>query len=157
MLQVHLRPHIFAMSTAESALLTPTAEPDTQRPRVALCEPDALLRALLEEWLLRAGFEPVRCAAASATTVALVVADVTAPRHGGAACIAGLRQRFPNAKVLAISAQFIPGMSGAGTAAVELGADAALAKPFAAQVFIDAVHALAAGRHISSVVKPPPC
>jgi DNA-binding response OmpR family regulator len=121
----------------------PPAEPDPQRPRVALCEPDALLRALLEEWLLRAGFEPVRCA--QAPSVDLVVADVVAPRHGGAACIARLRRHFSHARVLAISAQFSSGMRGTGTTAVELGVDAVLAKPFAAKVFIDSVRALVAG------------
>src|SRR5882724_12049864 len=38
-------------------------EVEPRRPRVALCEPDTLLRALLDEWLQRADFEPVRCAA----------------------------------------------------------------------------------------------
>jgi CheY-like chemotaxis protein len=120
----------------------PLADPfDPQRPRVAVCEPDALLRALLGEWLQRAGFHPVRCAAgASGSSVALVVADVAAPRQDGAASIAALRQRFPCAKVLAISGQFLSGMHGATAAAIGLGADAVLAKPFAAKLFIDAVH-----------------
>jgi DNA-binding response OmpR family regulator len=120
----------------------PAPEPEGQRPRVALCEPDALLRALLAEWLRRAGFEPVRCApAAPVQGVVLVVADICAPRQGGGACIAALRRSFPDARVLAVSAQFTLGMHGATTAAVELGADAVLAKPFAAKVFIDAVQA----------------
>jgi CheY-like chemotaxis protein len=102
-----------------------------------------LLRALLGEWLQRAHFEPVPCAAAaSLDDVALVVADVPAPRQDGAACIAVLRQRFPLAKVLAISGKFMPGIQGATTATSELGADAVLAKPFAAKVFIDAVRVL---------------
>jgi DNA-binding response OmpR family regulator len=120
----------------------PSASP---RPRVALCEPDALLRALLAEWLQQAGFEPVRCAGGPAgRDVALVVADVPAPRLDGAACIAMLRQRFPRARVLAISGQFLPCMQGATitTTAVELGADAVLAKPFAAKAFVDTVQAL---------------
>lgn len=120
----------------------PAAEFVPQRPRVALCEPDALLRALLGEWLQRAAFEPVRGAAGeSLNSVVLVVADVPAPRQDGAASIAVLRQRFPHAKVLAISGQFAPSMHGT-TAAIELGADAVLAKPFAAKVFLDAVHAV---------------
>src|SRR5882672_6497049 len=57
----------------------------------------------------------------------------------GAASIAILRQRFPQAKVLAISGQFAPGLHGTTAGAIELGADAVLAKPFAAKVFIDAV------------------
>jgi DNA-binding NarL/FixJ family response regulator len=114
-------------------------------PDVALCEPDALLRALLGEWLRRAAFEPRCTAGASLTPVVLVVADVPAPRQNGAACIATLRSRFPGAKVLAISGQFMPGMHGAPSAATALGADAALAKPFSCGVFIDVVRGLVKG------------
>jgi DNA-binding NarL/FixJ family response regulator len=76
--------------------------------------------------------------------VALVVADVAAPRQHGGACIGALRKSFPRARVLAISAQFIPGLHGNCTTAIELGADAVLAKPFGASLFIEAVQALAA-------------
>jgi DNA-binding NarL/FixJ family response regulator len=94
-------------------------EVEPRRPRVALCEPDTLLRALLDEWLQRADFEPVRCAASEPLkSVVLVVADMPAPRHDGAASIAILRQRFPQAKVLAISGQFAPGLHGTTDAAI---------------------------------------
>jgi DNA-binding NarL/FixJ family response regulator len=112
---------------------------------VALCEPDTQLRALLGEWLHRADLEPVTGATDGASTrVALVVADVPAPRQDGALCVALMRRRFPNARVLAISGKFLPGMCGATAAALALGADAVLAKPFAAEAFIDAVRALIA-------------
>jgi len=131
------------MPLAASATPALLDQVDSHRTRVSLCEPDALLRALLGEWLQRAGYEPVRCeAGAFAKGVMLVVADVPAPRQDGAACIAILRRRFPSAKVLAISAQFMAGMHGVTAAAIELGADAVLAKPFAAKAFIDVVHAL---------------
>ena len=118
----------------------PTA---SHRSRVWLCEPDALFRTLLIEWLLRAGYEPMRSeVGAPAMGVALVVADVVAPRQDGAECIAALRERFPQTKVLAISAQFTAGMQGVTAAAVELGADAVLAKPFAAKAFIESVEQL---------------
>ena len=116
---------------------------DPPWPGVALCEPDASLRMLLSEWLQRAKLEPLPCdAAETGARVVLVIADVQAPRRDGAARIARLRQRFPGAKVLAISAQFMPAMCGATAAAVELGADAVLAKPFAVKLFVDAVRAL---------------
>ncbi|MDB5946108.1 MAG: hypothetical protein JWQ33_1134 [Ramlibacter sp.] len=141
-LQGHLR-HIRPMPSAAPATPPPAKELNPQWPRVAVCEPDPSLRALLGEWLYRASFEPVPCGPTGAANgVVLVVADVPAPRQGGAACIAALRQHFPHARVLAISGQFMPGMHGATTAAVELGADAVLAKPFAAKVFVDTVHAL---------------
>jgi DNA-binding response OmpR family regulator len=134
------------MPHAETTTPPPPGELQPPRPRVALCEPDALLRALLGEWLQRAHFEPVPCAAGtSLDDVALVVADVPAPRWDGGACVAVLRRRFPRAKVLAISGQFMPGMQGTTTATTELGADAVLAKPFAAKVFIDAVRVLVHG------------
>jgi CheY-like chemotaxis protein len=129
---------------AEPATPPPRGDLDPQRPCVVLCEPDVLLRALLGEWLQRANFEPLRCApGAPVPRVALVVADVPAPRQDAAVRIAILRQRFPDAKVLAISGQFMPGMCGATAAAIALGADAVLAKPFAANLFIDTVRALA--------------
>jgi DNA-binding response OmpR family regulator len=116
-----------------------------QLPCVALCEPDVLLRELLWEWLHRAGLNPVRCVpAGDCNEVVLVVADVAAPRQAGAACIAILRQSFPRAKVLAISAQFTLGLNGITAAAARVGADAVLAKPFAADDFISAVRALVA-------------
>ncbi len=129
------------MPLAVSATPPPPDQLDPQRPRVCLCESDALLRALLGEWLQRGGYEQARCEA-GAKAVVLVVADVPAPRRNGAAIIAALRQRFAGAKVLAISGQFMPGMHGVTTAALELGADAVLAKPFAAKAFIDAVQVL---------------
>lgn len=88
-------------------------------------------------------------AGAPATSrVALVVADVPAPRLGGAARIATLRQRFPGAKVLAISGQFMAGMHGATAAATVLGADAVLAKPFSSGLFIEVVRAVVASAGI---------
>ncbi|HEY2559247.1 MAG TPA: response regulator [Caldimonas sp.] len=110
------------------------------RRRVALCEPDAPLSRLLSEWLSSAGFEPVPCAACSRGDMALVVADVQTPRVDGAARVAALRERFPGARVLAISGYFIA--SGATAAARELGADAVLAKPFSRATLIEAVSAL---------------
>ena len=105
-----------------------------------------LLRAVLEEWLRQAGFEPSRCAGVSLSPVALVVADVPAPRQTGAASIATLRRRFPGAKVFAISGQFMPGMGMHGpSAATALGADAVLAKPFSCGMFIDIVRTLVSG------------
>jgi DNA-binding response OmpR family regulator len=128
---------------SSSAATHPCAqEPGRPPPRVAVCEPDALLGALLVEWLHRAGFEPVRCGVGDpAGNVVLVVADVPAPRQGGAACITHLKRAFPQAKVLAISGQFAPGLQGASSAAVELGADAVLAKPFTARAFLEALGA----------------
>jgi DNA-binding response OmpR family regulator len=110
-----------------------------------LCEPDPLLRDLLSEWLRQAGFNPVRCVpSGDCKEVVLVVADVAAPRQGGAACIAILRHSFPRARVLAISAQFTPRLNGITSAAARLGADAVMAKPFAAGEFLGAVRALVA-------------
>jgi CheY-like chemotaxis protein len=129
----------FIMSLSTEPVGAP-AQTVAQRP-VALSEPDVLLSRLLCEWLCSAGFEPVLCAACSRGDVALVVADVQTPRVDGATRVAALRQRFPGARVLAISGYFIT--SGATAAARELGADALLAKPFSRATFIEAVSALA--------------
>jgi DNA-binding NarL/FixJ family response regulator len=125
---------------------TLSADADQHRPGVALCEPDLLLRELLDEWLRLAGFKPLRCTAAPhPSPVMLVVADVPAPRQSGAAGIATLRRHFPGAKVLAISGQFMPGTHGVPSAAMALGADAVLAKPFSSEMFIDIVRTLVTG------------
>ena len=123
--------------TTESATVAPPAAP---RLRVVLCEPDAPPKWLLAEWLTGAGLEPVPCGARAHGTVALVVADVQTPRADGAARMAALRERFPGARVLAISGYFIT--SGAPAVARELGADALLAKPFSRAAFTAAVAAL---------------
>jgi len=143
-LRMHLPGNAIAMSTsADPAPLAPRGEFDLHCPGVALFEPDALLRALLGEWLWRADLEPLRPVAGEALTpVVLVVADVPAPRRNGVRHIATLRARFPDAKVLAISGQFMPGTPGAPTAAAALGADAVLAKPFSSVLFIDTVRSL---------------
>jgi DNA-binding response OmpR family regulator len=131
------------MPLVASATPPPPEQVGPQRPRVCVCESDALFRALLGEWLQRAGYELARCEpGVSSKVVVLVVADVPAPRWNGAASIAALRQRYPGARVLAISGQFMPGMHGLNTAALDLGADAVLAKPFAVREFLDAVQAL---------------
>jgi DNA-binding response OmpR family regulator len=133
------------MQSTPSALPSGPPGPPSQLPCVALCEPDPLLRELLWEWLRHAGLNPVRCVPpGDCKEVVLVVADVAAPRQGGAACIAILRHAFPHARVLAISAQFTPGLNGISPAAARLGADAVMAKPFAAEEFMGAVRALVA-------------
>jgi CheY-like chemotaxis protein len=137
-------PDAIAMSTpADSAPFAPRGDFELHWPGVALCEPDTLLRALLGEWLRRAELEPLRCVAGgSLTPVVLVVADIPTPRRNGAEYIASLRARFADAKFLAISGQFMPGLQGAPGAATTLGADAVLAKPFSSSMFIDTVRAL---------------
>lgn len=117
----------------------PTALPETPLRRVALREPDPVLRMLLSEWLRGAGFEPLPCDAGA--DVAIVIADVSTPRVGGVAYIAALRERFRGAKVLAISGYFMT--AGSSAAARELGADALLAKPFSRRAFVEALQALA--------------
>jgi CheY-like chemotaxis protein len=129
---------------------TPAAPPAPQAlapqlPAIVLCEPDTLLRELLCECLRQARYEPLNGDGDGDVPLArvlLVVADLPAPRRDGAARIAILRQRFPGARVLAISAQFMPGMGRAPEAAPGLGADALLAKPFTCAAFMEAVRAL---------------
>jgi hypothetical protein len=137
------KPDVPMPKPAEFAPPAPSGDFDPHWPGVALREPDVWMRALLGEWLGRAVFELRRDeAGASLTPVVLVAADVPAPRQSGAARIAAVRSRFPDAKVLAISAQFMPGARGSPAAATALGADAALAKPCSFGMFIDTVRGL---------------
>jgi DNA-binding NarL/FixJ family response regulator len=110
---------------------------------VVLSEPDKLLFALFSEWLQRAGFEPLDCASqASAARAVLVIVDVPMPARDGAARLGALRRRFPQARMLAISSRFRPGLCGSAAAAGTLGVDAVLAKPFSFEQFIAQVRAL---------------
>jgi CheY-like chemotaxis protein len=130
-------------SPAEPGAAEPPAELHPTPPVVALCEPDGPLCALFGEWLLRGGYATLRCEClACAARVVLVVADFPMPPCEGAGRIAILRRRFPRARVLAISSQFMPRMHGATAAAATLGVDAVLAKPFSREPFMAQVRAL---------------
>jgi CheY-like chemotaxis protein len=116
---------------------------------IVIIEEDALMRGLLVEWLSMEGYS-VRTAApgdgAAPGQAALVIVDVYMPRRAGAERLSAVKATHPETPVIAISAQFRPGLAGACTTADALGVRQVVAKPFSKDDLLAAVH---------SVIGPP--
>jgi DNA-binding response OmpR family regulator len=116
---------------------------------ILVIEDDAIMREALSEWLDSAGFQ-VRTAEdgnaglaqIKASVPKLVVTDLYMPGVSGTVVIAELRQHFPDVAIIAISGLFTSGYGIDAAAAVALGADRALAKPFSRAEFLAAVTAV---------------
>ena len=114
--------------------------------RILVIEDDPILRDLLAEWLLAAGF-CVAVAAdggsgiaeALARRPALVVTDIHMPGTGGAAVISEVGRVYPGLPVIAISAHFRSDHGLAPEEALALGAARTLAKPFKRKDMLGAV------------------
>jgi two-component system response regulator FlrC len=120
---------------------------DTQR--ILVIEDDPILRDLLAEWLLAAGYRvgvaAEGCSGIEAARVhrpALVVTDMRMPGTGGADVIAELARTYPGIPVIAISAHFRSGHGVTPTEARSLGATRTLAKPFKRAEMVGAVQDL---------------
>jgi DNA-binding response OmpR family regulator len=114
--------------------------------RILIIDDDDALRAAMSKILEREGHE-VRAAADGDTGLSLhrsdpadlVVTDLIMPEKEGIETLQDLRAEFPDVPILAISGGGAVGPAGPLTDATLLGADAALAKPFAVDVFVEAV------------------
>jgi CheY-like chemotaxis protein len=114
--------------------------------RILVIEDDPVLRELLAEWLIAAGYG-VGVAAEGASGIAdakalrpaLVVTDIHMPGTGGAAVIACVRRIYPQTPVIAISGHFRSAQGLTPEAAIELGAARSLAKPFKRRELVGAV------------------
>src|ERR1700674_423804 len=105
--------------------------------RILVIEDDPILRDLLAEWLLAAGYRVgvapeggAGIADARAHRPALVVTDIHMPGTGGAAVIAEVARMHPRIPVIAISGHFRSGHGLTPEEATALGAARTLAKPF---------------------------
>ena len=105
--------------------------------RILVIEDEPILRALLADWLLAAGYcvglaaeGRAGIAEARAHRPALVVTDIHMPGMCGDAVISEMRRIYPGLPVIAISAHFgsTRGLSPHG--ALALGAARTLKKPF---------------------------
>ena len=105
------------------------------RPRVLVVEPDALLRALVSEWLeqedMEAIFPPTGPFEASARLgrIGAVVIDIPSPAHAERVLRAWRRQ-FPQVDFIAASARFPAGIHADDAMARRLAVTKLLAKPF---------------------------
>jgi CheY-like chemotaxis protein len=114
--------------------------------RVLVIEDDAVLRDLLADWLLAAGYRVAvaaeGCAGianARAHRPALVVTDIHMPGVDGATVIAEVARLYPEVPIIAISGHFHSGLGLTPEAATALGAARALAKPFKRKDMVGAV------------------
>ena len=117
--------------------------------RILVIEDDPILRDLLAEWLLAAGYR-VGVAAEGAAGIAdarahcpaLVVTDMQMPGTGGAAVISEIGRIQPRIPVIAISAHFRSGHGLTPDEVIAHGAARALAKPFRRKDLVGAVSEL---------------
>lgn len=103
------------------------------------------MRALLKEWLCEAGYrvrEVVPGDVKRGGTEDLVIMSVYMPKHAGVQLLREVRAAHPGTPLIAISAQFSPGLSAAGTTVQMLGVQRALAKPLSRGDLLDAVRAI---------------
>src|SRR5712664_3647347 len=100
---------------------------------IVLIEEDDLMRGLLTEWLTAAGYAVrERCLrqAPAGESADLVIVDLYMPRQTGGDVVRAVQQTHPCIPVIAISAQFRPGLGDSWWAAHALGARKLIAKPF---------------------------
>jgi len=108
---------------------------------IVVIEEDKLMRGLLVEWLNAAGYA-ARAAASFDTAprgADLVIVDVYMPRLDGARRVCDVKAEYPGTPLIAISAQFLPGLVGSSTAAEALGVEQVIAKPFSRSELLAAV------------------
>lgn len=111
---------------------------------ILIIEDDALMRALLAEWLTAEGYR-VDAAAGDAVPSAaadLLIVDVYMPRRKGAERLCSARSAYPGVPIIAVSGQFPPGVRCAGAAAQALGAERVVAKPFRREELLAVVRSL---------------
>src|SRR6185312_5092928 len=99
---------------------------------IVLHEEDALMRALLKEWLSEAGYRvsaPAPREAPPEAAADLVIVSVARPRQVGAQVVREIRATHPGTPVIAISGQFRSNLSDMGATARALGVEQVIAKP----------------------------
>ena len=99
------------------------------------------MRALLQEWLRQAGYS-VRAEASGEGTADLVIVSIYMPKHAGARRVREIQAAHPGTPMIAISGQFRPGLSAAGSTAQALGVQQVIAKPLGRGDLLDAVRAM---------------
>jgi CheY-like chemotaxis protein len=122
----------------------------TEAKRILVIEDDPVLRDLLGDWLIAAGYRVAMAteggagiADARAHRPALIVTDMHMPGTGGAAVISEISRIYPDLPVIAISAHFRSGLGLTPDQAMQHGAARAIAKPFRRNEIMGAVLDLA--------------
>jgi DNA-binding NtrC family response regulator len=115
-------------------------------PTILILEEDDLIRGLLKEQLVGAGYDVqlgdprlAPSARLSEDNVELIIADICMPKDQGAERIRALKQVYLGASVIVISGRVCSG--GSAEAARRLGVRKVLSKPFSREDLLDAVRA----------------
>lgn len=98
--------------------------------KIAIYEPNDLMRSLLQEWLTAAGYAVRDSTQRSDPDVAdLAIVSVEAPKSESEVLIGGLRREHPHTPIIALSSRARSGLCSNGAAAQALGVERLLAKP----------------------------
>jgi CheY-like chemotaxis protein len=117
---------------------------------IVIYEENDLMRALLEEWLSEAGYSvhaaashnlPSGCVA-GARFADLIIVSVYMPKHSGAQLVGEIHAKHPGIPLIAISGQFLSGLSANGAIAHALGVQQVIAKPLTRGDLLSAVRAI---------------
>jgi CheY-like chemotaxis protein len=117
-------------------MYTVATHPTKHPADILVIDDDAILRDLVTDWLEGAGYRVRRasscCAAAvelSRAAPALIVTDMFMPGPCGVEAIKQLKRELPGVGLIAVSGHFNSGQGMTAQAAIDAGADRALAKP----------------------------
>jgi len=108
------------------------------------------MRALLKEWLSETGYRVHATPSLdvhSSSPADLVIVSVYMPRHAGAHFVRKIRAMHPGTPLIAISGQFLPGLSANGAIAQTLGVQQVIAKPLTRIDLLGAVRAIIGAPH----------
>lgn len=112
---------------------------------IVIIENDDPMRGLLKEWLTAAGYtvrERKLRELPADERADVVIVDLYMPRHAGFEIVRAVKQAYPGAAVIAMSAQVSPGLADSSRAAQALGAQWLIAKPFTREDLLGAVRAV---------------
>jgi CheY-like chemotaxis protein len=110
---------------------------------IVIIEEDDLMRGLLTEWLTGAGYavrEQRLDEAPAGDRADLVIVDLYMPRQTGAEVVRAVQQAHPGTPIIAVSAQFRPGLDSSWWAARALGVRQLMAKPCTREDLLRAVN-----------------
>ena len=131
----------------------PGARPDhtamSDAKKILVVEDDAVLRELMGDWLLDAGYRVCLAPEGAAGIEAarshrpdLVVTDIHLPGISGGGVISEIVRMYPAIPIIAISGQFRSGHGLTPEEAIALGAACAIAKPFRRVDIVETVRRL---------------
>lgn len=112
--------------------------------RIAIYEPDDLMRSLLREWLTAAGYtvrDSMTDAGLSVPAPSLAIVSVETPKSANEVLIRGLQREYPGTPIIALSSRARSGLCSNGAAADALGVERLLAKPLRQHELLVAVDA----------------